>query len=91
MKLPAAELRQHSLSTFKIEIMEAVEKLADGPRPYRKKLFKKLKPSIKFYDVTAQYQIRIGNYRVLYDVDDKRKIVWVLALGKRSERTYKSY
>lgn len=72
------------------EIMEEVEKLADEPCPYGKKLFKKLKPPIKFYKLTAQFRIRIGNYRVLYDVDDKRKIVWVLALRKRSERTYKS-
>ncbi len=82
-KIPRKKIRD--------EIMEAVEKLADEPRPYGKKLFKKLKPSIKFYELTAQYRIRIGNYRVLYDVDNKRKIVWVLALRKRSGSTYKSY
>ena len=72
------------------QIMEAVEKLADNPRPYGKKPFKKLKPPLQFYQFTAQYRIRIGNYRVLYDVDDKRKIVWILALRKRSEKTYRS-
>jgi mRNA-degrading endonuclease RelE of RelBE toxin-antitoxin system len=33
--------------------------------------------------------MRIRNHRVLYDVEDKRKIVWILALRKRGERTYK--
>lgn len=71
------------------EIIEAVEELADNPRPYGKKPFKKLKPPVQFYQLTAQYRIRIGDYRVLYDIDDKRKIVWILALRKRGEKTYK--
>jgi len=71
------------------EIIEEVEKLADNPRPYGKKPFKKLKPPVQFYRFVAQYRIRIGDYRVLYDVDDERKIVWILALRRRGERTYK--
>lgn len=73
------------------EIMEAVESLADNPRPYGKKPFKKLKPPVQFHQFTASYRIRIRGYRVLYDVDDKRKLVWILALRRRSKRTYKSY
>lgn len=71
--------------------MKAVENLADNPRPYGIKLFKKLKPPIQFYQFTAQYRLRIGDYRVLYDVDDNKGIVWILALRKRSEGTYKGY
>ncbi len=71
------------------EIIEAVEELADNPRPYGKKPFKKLKPPVQFYRFVAQYRIRIGDYRVLYDVDDERKIVWILALRRRGERTNK--
>lgn len=70
------------------KIMEEVEKLADEPRPGGKK-FKALRPPISFYEFAAGYRIRIGDYRVLYDVDDEKKIVWVLALRKRSEGTYK--
>lgn len=69
-------------------IMDEVEKLANNPRPFGKKLFKQLKPPIQLYRFTAQYRIRIGDYRVLYDVDDKRRIVWILVLRKRSKRTY---
>jgi len=70
-------------------IIEAVEKLADNPCPYGKKPFRKLKPPVQFYQFTAQYRIRIGDYRVLYDVDDERRIVWILALRRRGKRTYK--
>ena len=70
-------------------IMEEVEKLEEDPRPFGQKLFRQLNPSMIFYERNANYRIRIGDYRVLYDVDDKRKIVWILALRKRSETTYK--
>jgi len=71
------------------KIMKEVEKLADNPRPYEKKPFKKLKPPVVLYQFVAQYRLRIGNYRVLYDIDDKQKTVWILALRKRNEGTYK--
>lgn len=71
------------------EIKERVEGLTIEPRPFGKKPFKKLKPPVQFYEMAAQYRIRVGDYRVLYDVDDKKKIVWILALRKRSEKTYK--
>ena len=71
------------------EIMETVEKLADNPRPYGKKAFKKLTPPVQFHQFSASYRMRVGNYRVLYDVEDKGKIVWILALRKRGEKTYK--
>lgn len=36
----------------------------------------------------AQYRLRIGPYRLLYDVDDQRKKVILLKLAKRDEHTY---
>jgi len=71
------------------KIMQKVEKLANNPNPFGKKPFKKLRPPIQFYKYTAQYRIRVGDYRVLYDIDDNKKIVWILTLRKRSEKTYK--
>jgi mRNA interferase RelE/StbE len=72
------------------EIMQEVNKLGLNPRPYGEKPFKKLKPPIQLYQYIAQYRIRIGDYRVLYDVDDEKKIVWILVLRRRSEKTYKT-
>lgn len=71
------------------KIIEEIDKLGDNPRPYGKKPFRKLNPPVQIYQFTAQYRIRIGDYRVLYDVDDKKKIVWILALRIRGQRTYK--
>ena len=71
------------------KIIDVVEKLADNPRPHGKKPFRKLKPPVQFYRFTAQYRIRISDYRVLYDVDDERKIVWILVLRKHGKGTYK--
>ena len=67
------------------EIMRAIEGLADNPRPSGEP---KIKPPLIVYQYTAQYRSRIKNYRVLYDVDDVNRIVWVLDLRKRNERTY---
>ena len=71
-------------------IMAKVEQLSKNPRPFGRKLFKHIKPPLILYKYTAKYRIRLGDYRVLYDIDDKKKIVWILALRKRSEGTYKS-
>jgi mRNA-degrading endonuclease RelE of RelBE toxin-antitoxin system len=70
-------------------VMEAVEKLADEPHPYGPLDSLKLKPPAAIYQYAAQYRLRAGDYRVLYDVDTKRRIVWVLALRRRNEQTYK--
>lgn len=59
--------------------------LGNDPRPYGEP---KIKPPLEVYNYVAQYRLRIGDFRVLYDVDDKTKTVWVLALRKRNEGTY---
>ncbi|MFH1189650.1 MAG: type II toxin-antitoxin system RelE/ParE family toxin [Candidatus Omnitrophota bacterium] len=67
------------------EIIDVTLSLAGDPRP---KGEPKIKPPLEVYSYTAQYRISIKNYRVLYDVNDKIKTVWILALRKRNERTY---
>jgi mRNA-degrading endonuclease RelE of RelBE toxin-antitoxin system len=56
--------------------------------PSGAKPFKQLKPPVFVYQFAAQYRVRVGDYRILYDVDDKQRIVWIFALRKRNERTY---
>lgn len=67
------------------EIMEAIEALSATPRPAGEP---KLKPPLIVYQYAAQYRLKIRNYRVLYDVDDKQNIVWIFDVRKRNERTY---
>ena len=66
-------------------MMKAVEALGDNPRPWGEP---KIKPPLVVYQFTAQYRLRVRDYRVLYDVDDETKTVWILALRKRNEQTY---
>ena len=67
-------------------MMKAVEALGDNPRPWGEP---KIKPPLVVYQFTAQYRLRVRDYRVLYDVDDETKTVWILALRKRNEQTYR--
>ncbi len=60
-------------------IVRAVVALGDDPRPHGcRKLFDDL------------YRIRVGEYRVVYKVDDQRKEVIVGKVARRSEHTYRS-
>ena len=70
-------------------IWEAIRCLQRRLRPFGAKIFKQLNPPVYLYTYAASYRLRIGEYRVLYDVDDHTKIVWIFALRKRNERTYK--
>lgn len=78
-----------SKKSIQTKIMDEVEKLSNNPRPFSKKPFTQLNPPIQIQQYVAHYRIRIGDYRVLYDVEDKKKTVWIYALRKRGEGTYK--
>ena len=67
------------------EVVDAASSLAKDPRPGGEP---KIKPPVEVYSYLAQFRIPIANWRIFYDLDDKRRIVWILALRKRSERTY---
>ena len=71
------------------EILAAVRNLEKTPRPFGEKSFRQLTPPIPIYSFVAQYRVRISDYRVLYDVDDKRKIVWIFVVRRRSEKTHR--
>lgn len=56
-------------------ILEAIENLQENPRPNG---CKKLKGR-------DGYRIRIGNYRVIYDIFDQQLIVDVITIGHRKD------
>lgn len=95
VKFPNTSLEKRFEKTLKtiqpknlqLKIINEVEKLSVNPYPEGKK-FKILKPPVILFEFTAQCRIRIGDYRVLYDVDEKTKTVWILVLRKRNEKTY---
>jgi len=45
--------------------------------------------TIKLVDYpAAEFRYRVGNYRILFDVNNDEKIVEVLDIRKRNEKTY---
>jgi mRNA interferase RelE/StbE len=56
-------------------IITAIEALAENPRP----------PGCKKLSGRPAWRIRIGSYRVIYEVHDDRLVVLVVAIGDRKE------
>ena len=63
-------------SPYKQKIITAIEELANNPRPIG---CRKLKANEELY------RIRVGDYRVLYNVEDKIKIVEITKAGHRKD------
>ncbi len=57
------------------KILKAIQSLADDPRP----------ASSKKLTNEELYRIRIGNYRLLYEINDERLIVLVVKVGHRKD------
>lgn len=62
---------------YKNSVIKHLLELEINPRP---KGVKKLEQNI--------YRIRIGRYRVIYEINDKDKLVVVTKVAKRDESTY---
>jgi mRNA interferase RelE/StbE len=73
-----AERELSRLSTqAQIRIARAIRKLAESPRHT---------PGIKKLRGDADaYRVRVGDYRVLYKIDDKRRLVLVVRAGHRRD------
>ena len=58
----------------------AIRGLADEPRPHG---VRKIKGAEK------AYRTRVGNYRVVYEIYDKERLVVLLQIARRTETTYR--
>ena len=65
----------HLLTKVTIQIGNAIDKLADNPRPTG---CKKLKGEKEY-----MWRIRVGDYRVLYTIEEKISVVDVRKIGHR--------
>ena len=61
---------------LKRRLDEAIESLADEPRPQGCR---------KLAGTSDRYRIRVGDYRIIYRVDDGKVTVLVLVVGHRRE------
>ena len=72
---------------YKETIIAAIRSLGTNPRRQGKRT-KKLTGELVVSQFVAEYRLRVGPYRVLYDIDDEHKKVVLLKLAKRDENTY---
>jgi mRNA interferase RelE/StbE len=71
-----AEKQLSKLSKSDIERLKvAVLSLADNPRPF----------GCKKLQGRDAYRVRVGNYRIIYEINDGILLVLVIAIGHRKE------
>ena len=57
-------------------IVNAIESLADDPFPAQSK---------KLVDSESSYRLRVGDYRVIYQVDSEKKVVTIYHVRHRKD------
>lgn len=60
----------------RVRLKKAIENLASTPRP---------PGCIQLSGGSGELRIRVGNYRIIYDVEDDRLIILVLRIAHRRE------
>jgi mRNA-degrading endonuclease RelE of RelBE toxin-antitoxin system len=68
------------------EIMDSIIALAANPRPANSI---KLDPPVRIFSALAERRLKIGFYRVFYDVHDERRKVYVYGIRRRDKDTYR--
>ena len=75
---PRARKDLRKIDRFQIKRIDAaILNLEDSPYPVGVKQL--------IADNVAQYRIRVGDYRVLYDVEEKNKTVLIHRIGHRKD------
>ncbi len=73
---PRAERQLAALEKNTYEIIKSkIADLANNPRP----------PGCRKLKDRPGWRVRVGNYRILYDIDDSAKVVAILDAGHRRE------
>ncbi len=74
-KSAAKELESVPTQADRRRIVKRIESLRDNPRP---------KGAIKLSG-SERYRMRQGNYRILYTIEDKELVVYVIKIGDRKD------
>ncbi len=70
----AGEFIKNAETGYRRKLQLIIEKLSENPYSY---------PYKKLRGYTSLFRIRIGKYRILYEVDKQRKIIIILKIEKR--------
>ena len=63
--------------TMAVKIKDAIAELAEDPRPRGVETLTGTNPSLQ--------RIRVGDFRVIYEIKENELLVWVVRLGDRKE------
>lgn len=77
-KSAAKELKTLPQKEIK-KILQSVKQLIGNPRPVNSKKL----------SAAEKYRLRVGDYRVLYEIQDQRLIIYIVRIAHRKE-AYKS-
>jgi mRNA interferase RelE/StbE len=59
-----------------MRLLKSIENLPSTPRP---------RQSHKLHSSNNSYRLRVGDYRVLYQIDDASKVIMVYHVGRRRD------
>lgn len=60
----------------KKKILDKIDSLSDNPRPFGYK---------KLYYYTEYFRVRVGNYRIIYTIQDRQLVVVVVEVTDRRD------
>ena len=72
---PAQKALARIAQSDRDRIIAAIRRLASDPRP----------PGVRKLSGRDAWRLRVGDYRVIYEIDDDRLIVLVVTVGPRRE------
>ena len=76
----AAQKQLDKLSEHEYEIVaQSISALEQEPRP----------PRVKKLAASGLWRIKIGQYRIVYSIDDEECLIIVVRVARRTEDTYK--
>lgn len=58
------------------QILRGITALSNNPRPQQ---------SLKLRSSENSYRLRIGDYRIVYQIEDRTKMIFVYAVGHRKD------
>ena len=69
-------IQRHSFERLRT----AIASLAENPRPHKVR---------KNEGAERAYRVRVGDYRIVYEIYDKEKLVLLIQVVRRTEATYR--
>mgnify|MGYP001043941021 CR=1 FL=1 len=76
IKLPAVKALSAVPNPDRRRIAAAIESLSHTPRP---------SGCMKLHGSEAAYRIRVGDYRIVYEIADSVLVVWVIRIAHRKD------